>query len=208
MRVLDQTIADFLSTLNLGLEWIGDAGKKLVAMMDTNPSAFDDILDTNPPEWITRDVLRTIEQIGRGKISPELLVLPLHVFNRLSSLPTLEQIKAMQNGVEVVSKRMSCARPGGFTREKKLACKLTVKEAKRAIGPRGIRSPAEQEAILKNGHSGAPKSRGWYRLEKVEDGQDPDEDFYMLVRLDGPPKSGETHRLLVKSMECSIEFLE
>lgn len=29
MRVIDETITDFLTTLNLGLEWIGDAGRKL-----------------------------------------------------------------------------------------------------------------------------------------------------------------------------------
>ncbi len=145
MRVIDEKITDFLTTLNLGLEWIGDAGKKLVAMLDTNPKAFDDIMEGHAPEWLTRDVLRTIEAVGRGQIAPELLMLPLHVFNRLAVLPTEAQVKAMQE-VEVVSRRTGTHR--GMTHERKPACRLTKEESKRVIGPNGIRTAAEQSYIL------------------------------------------------------------
>lgn len=199
MRVTDKAIQDFFCTLNLGLEWLQDAGKKLVAMLDTNPSAFDDILDADPPAWITRDVLRTIEQIGRGAIAPELLVLPLHVFNRLSSLPTLEQIRAMQEGVDVVKPKNGAHH--NFTSQRKLASKLTVKEARQAIGQGRIRTPAEQEAILKNGFHKQPRSLGWFQVEKFINGD------LVVSRMDQAPKHGETHRLLVKSPVFAIEFL-
>jgi len=141
MRVTDQAISDFLATLKLGIEWIGDAGKKLVAIIDRNPQAYDDILEQSTCTWLTGEVLKTIEAIGRGQIAPEMLVLPLHVLNRLSVLPTDEQIKAMQSVEVAIPSR---ARNGGWRKIDKPACKLSMREARRAIGPNGVRSVEEQ----------------------------------------------------------------
>jgi hypothetical protein len=158
VRVIDQKISDFLVTLDLGLQWIGDAGKKLAAMVDTNPDAFDDILEASTSPWLTKDVLVTIEAIGRGMIAPELLMLPMHVLNRLAVLPTSEQIKAMQ-GVEVAVPPRNGK--GKWHGTHKPACKLTPREAQRAIGPDGIRSLEEQTGLLARHR---PPSLGKYQL--------------------------------------------
>ena len=143
MRVINQKIGDFLGTLNLGLSWIGDAGKKLVKILDESPQAFDDILEESTSPWLTREVLQTIEAIGRGTIAPEILLLPMHVLNRLSVLPADEQIRAMQ-GVDVAV----FPRNGkeGHHKTSKPACRLTKAEAARVIGPDGIRSVEDQVA--------------------------------------------------------------
>ncbi len=196
MRVIDEKITHFLTTLNLGLEWVADAGKELVAMLDTNPSAFMDILDTKPPAWVTVEVLRTLEAIGRGQISPELLIVPLHVFSRLSVLPPDEQMAAVTKGVEVVSRVSN----GGYHKTSKPACRLTRQEASRAIGPNGFRTPAEQRKMLK-----PPKSLGWFQVSLLDDVEDAD--CYILTKMDAAPKTGESHRLRVKTMEFAIELL-
>ena len=172
MRVIDEKITDFFSTLNLGLEWIGDAGRKLVAMVDENPSAFDDILEAAPGPWLTLEVLRTIEAVGRGHISTELLLVPLYVLKRLAALPPDVQIQAAQ-GIDLarVPPNGKPGREGSHPSiYRKPACKLTKAEAHRAIGPNGIRTPAEQLANTR--YVGGGTSMGKYQIV-MQHGQEP-----------------------------------
>ena len=80
MQLIDQQVSDFFVTLNMGLGWCLEAGKKLVSIIDRNPSAIDDIMEyKDKPSWITKSVLQTVESIGRGAIAPESLLLPEYV---------------------------------------------------------------------------------------------------------------------------------
>lgn len=197
MRVIDERISDFIVTLNLGLEWIGDAGKKLVAMLDTNPSAFDDILETKPSPWLTREVLQTIEAIGRGQISPEILVLPMHVLNRLSALPTDMQIKAMQ-GVDVAVPPRNGK--GGWHRVSKPACRLTPRESQRAIGPDGIRPVEDQIGMLSRPK---PCVLGKYQVV-MEDGQEPK--LGRIINGEGAIPDYQKQRVKLVNGRALIEF--
>lgn len=164
MRVISSKIEEFLSTLNLGLEWIGDAGKKLVSILDDDSHAFEDILEVTTSRWLTRDVLQTLEAIGRGEISPEALILPVHVFKRLVMLPTDEQIIAMQ-GVDVAVGRI-----GEETVVRKHVAELNQNEAKRVIGPNGIRTPEQQ--LANKPYNGGGSAVGKYQIVIVN-GQEP-----------------------------------
>lgn len=143
MRVVEQSIQDFLVTLKMGLGWVADAGRKLVAMVDRDPHVFDDIMEVKTESWITREVLKTVEAVGRGQIAPELLILPHHVMMRLATLPIEQQILAVNGDIEIAipPKRAN----GAWHKTDKPAAKLTETEAYRAITSKGIISAAEQE---------------------------------------------------------------
>jgi len=144
MCITNEKIRSFLSKLNLGLSWIHDAGKQLVEILNKDPDAYDDIIQ-EADEWVTKDILKTVEAIGRGQIAPELLILPIHVFNRLSSLPMEEQLKAIQGVPVAVDLR---SREGYHVIDKP-AAKLSKAESKRVIAPDGrIRTPVEQMQSL------------------------------------------------------------
>ncbi len=198
MRVIESKISQFLVTLNLGLEWLGDAGKKLADMVDENPGCYEDIIEA-APDWLTIEVLRTLEAIGRGQVKPELLILPLHVYKRLIELPIDEQVRAIA-GVELASVPRN-GKPGRSGTHKtfiKPACKLSKSEADRAIGPNGIRSPREQLGAMRNQ---THKSLGWIQVERFVNGDT------IVKNMDQAPKGGETHRLVVNSAVFCVEFL-
>jgi hypothetical protein len=196
MRVIDEKITDFLVTLNMGLDWIGNAGKKLADIVDNNPDGFDDILEASTSPWLTRDVLVTIEAIGRGHISPELLMLPMHVLNRLSVLPTSEQIKAIQSVEVAVPPRNG---KGKWHGTHKPACQLTPREAQRAIGPNGLRTLEEQTGLL--ARSQTPVI-GKYQIV-IENGCDP-----RLERVPSETKlrDYEKQRVKIKNGRALIEL--
>lgn len=195
MRVISEKVTDFLSTLNLGLEWISDAGKKLVDMLDTNPDAFEDILEANTNAWLTKEVLLTIEAIGRGTIAPEILILPMHVLSRLSVLPTEQQIKAIQNDIEVAVPPRNGKGPWG--RVRKRACELTPREAQRAITPNGIRSADDQVGVL-----GRPRgaSLGKFMIVMMKDSEP------TLQRLDHKNDHYEKQLVKLKNGCALVEF--
>jgi hypothetical protein len=193
MQLVASQISDFLVTLNMGLGWIADAGKKLVAILDKDPNAYDDILEVSSATWLTKEVLLTIEAIGRGQVAPDLLMLPMHVLNRLAVLPTEQQIKAMQ-GVEVATPPRNGK--GAWNRTSKPASKLTPREAQRAIGPEGLRSAEQQIGVLTRTKGCV---LGKYMI-LIQDGQDP-----LLVDGDCAPDY-EKQRVKVVGGKALIEL--
>ncbi len=162
MLVIEQKITDFLTDLENGLQSISAAGIKLVALKAENPNCFADIIHAGPA-WLTVGVLQTIEAVGLGQIAPELLVVPLHVFNRLSMLPPEVQLDAIANGVEVMTRGRNGK--GAWQKVKRPVCKLNKMEAVRAIGPEGIRPPEEQIRLTRSERErNIPKPVGLYRV--------------------------------------------
>ena len=127
-----------------------DAGNQLVSLMDEDPKVFDSILSI-APKWITRDVLFTVEAIGRGKIEPEALMLPAHIFKRLSMLSPEQQLKLIEGSqVPVVTGLNDSGNPD--IKNVPLA-KLSFTQATRSIGNGGIRTPEQQVALMKEKQS-------------------------------------------------------
>ena len=141
--VAEHKIENFISKVNLGVEWFLDAGVLLVEMLDENPGVKDDIIGYRKG-WVTMDVLDTFEAIGRKQLSVEAMFLPRHVLARLADLPVGEQINIATQMLPVVTGH----RNGQIRHIAKHAEKLTVQEAARVIGANGVRSLEEQAKIL------------------------------------------------------------
>jgi hypothetical protein len=140
--VAEHKIENFISKVNLGVEWFQDAGKLLVDMLDENPGVKDDIIGYRKG-WITMDVLNTFEMIGRKQLAVEAMFLPRHVLNHLIELPIGQQVSIATKMLPVVTGY----RNGGAHKTDKPARDLTRREAARVIGPQGVR-PVEQQAAM------------------------------------------------------------
>lgn len=198
MQLIDKQIADFFVTLSMGLEWCLSAGKKLVEIIDRNPSAIDDIVEyKDKPAWITKSVLKTVESIGRGAIAPEALLLPEYVIRRLAPLPMAEQLRLI-SGVDVaVPPPHNTKRKEGWHKINKPASKLTVNEAKRVIGPNGIRPANEQEGLFCRGK---PKTIGLWQIV-MENGNPP-----VITSVTGHISNYEKQRVKLKKGCALIEL--
>lgn len=142
--VLEHKIESFLGKIKLGVDFFLDAGIMLVQMLDENPRVCEDIVRHAHEEWITEDVLRVFESIGRKQLAVEAMFLPRHVLSRLIALPLDQQATISTSLVPVVTG----FRQGTHKVVHKRVSSLTTKEAAVVIGPNGIRPPEEQAKEL------------------------------------------------------------
>ena len=139
--VLESKIDQFLGKLSLGRTFFEDAAKLLVTMIDEDPYVCEQILKSRRADWLTKDILDTFEAIGRKQIALEVMFLPKHIINRMIALPVEQQAQLADATVRV----SNGARNHWI--EKPLR-KLTSREAMIVIGPKGIRTPEEQQAVI------------------------------------------------------------
>lgn len=142
--VLESKIETFISKIKLGVDFFLDAGVMLVEMLDHNPHCLADIVEYAREPWITEDVLRVFEAIGRKQLAVEAMFLPRHVVSRLITLPLDQQREISTTEIPV----LTGMRQGHHKIVQKSASKLSTKEAAMVLGPKGIRPPEEQAEIL------------------------------------------------------------
>lgn len=142
--VLEHKIDSFLGKIKLGVDFFLDAGIMLVQMLDENPHVCEDIVRHAKEAWITEDVLRVFESIGRKQLAVEAMFLPRHVISRLISMPIDQQRDIATTSLPVVTGLRQGQPRIGY----KAASKLSTKEAAVVLGPDGIRAPEEQAKIL------------------------------------------------------------
>jgi hypothetical protein len=142
--VLESKFETFLSKIKLGVDFFLDAGVMLVEMIDDNPSICADIVEYAREPWITEDVLRVFESIGRKQLAVEAMFLPRHVVSRLMALPLDQQREISTGDIPVVTGM----RQGHHKVVNKPARNLSTKEAAVVLGPKGVRSPAEQSKLI------------------------------------------------------------
>lgn len=135
---LDREIDDFVSKLNLGFEFLEDAGIKLVELMGRHENLFQQITDRH--EWVTIEMLKTMEAIGKKQIHPRLLLAPKFTLNAFASLPYEEQKWAVENPIAV-------AQPNLRQANRRLT-DMTCDEVRRVVGDGRIRSVTEQREFL------------------------------------------------------------
>jgi hypothetical protein len=180
IMVLDQTIDRFISKIEMGRDFFLDAGRLLVEMVDRDPDILHQIIELKRVHWLTMDVLKTFEAIGRKQLAVEAMFLPPHVIARLIELPHDQQVHIAQNDrIPIV--RHSRPRSTDIKRVYKSASRLTLEESRRVIGPNGLRTPTEQIKLL-------PKKEtalGRFRI-LIEDGH---------IRIEKGPASGTGQRV-------------
>lgn len=143
--VLENTIDRFISKIEMGRDFFLDAGQMLVKMVDEEPQVFERILSMKRVDWLTMDVLRTFEAIGRKQLAVEAMFLPSHVISHLITLPVDQQVKISANPVPVYTNGSARRRTEMVVH--KPASRLTQREAKIALGPEGIRPIEEQKKL-------------------------------------------------------------
>jgi hypothetical protein len=133
-------IDSFISKVEMGVQWFNDAGALLVRMLDEDPDVFADILQRSTCHWLTLDVLKVFELIGRRKLAVEAMFMPPHVLKRLIDLPVEVQQSISTKSVPVAVG----LRDGRHHVTQKPAAELTRAEAGRVLGPNGLVPPSQQ----------------------------------------------------------------
>lgn len=144
---LENSIDNFVAKIRLGIDFFQEAGAVLVKMLDIDPHCFEQIIRqtrTTGNAWITLDVLKTFEQIGRKTLAVDAMFLPRHVLDRMLEMPVQTQVAIASKQVRVISG----LRQGRHHETKKHLSDLTRREAPVVLGPSGVRSVAEQKKIL------------------------------------------------------------
>lgn len=141
--VLESKIDSFLCDIRLGVDFFFSAGQKLVEMLEEDPRAFDEILERSNLPWITVDVLKGFEMIGRKQLAVQAMFLPKHVLTRMVGMPLAEQERLIDNPVAVASG----LRQGRHNVVHKRLTDLTRDESRRVIGPDGPRTVEQQAEV-------------------------------------------------------------
>jgi hypothetical protein len=108
----------------------------LVAAVDVNPRILDEMVDLG----INRELLRRLEKLGRGQISPRLVFSTTTGERRLHCLPLSEQEHLLDQGVEVLGAE-------GDHRRIPVA-QLSPAQCKQVFGAHGVRTLAEQRTWI------------------------------------------------------------
>lgn len=138
--VLESKIDDFLTEIRLGVDFFFSAGQKLVLMLGEDPHVFEEIIERSRVSWITMDVLKGFEMIGRRQLAVQAMFLPKHVLNRMIELPIEEQERLLEKPVSV----SAGLRQGFHTRVNKPVSQLTRREAKQVFAANGVQSESDQ----------------------------------------------------------------
>lgn len=144
---LENSIDNFVAKIRLGIDFFQEAGTVLVKMLDVDPHCFEQIIRQTRATgnaWITIDVLKTFEQIGRKTLAVDAMFLPRHVLDRVLEMPVETQAAIATKQVRVISG----LRRGHHHEIKKHLSELTRREAPIVLGPGGVRTIAEQTRIL------------------------------------------------------------
>lgn len=148
--VLESKIKSFLCEISLGIDFFFSAGRKLVAMLDEDPRVFEEIIEQSKLDWVTMDVLKGFELIGRKQLAVQAMFLPKHVLNRMIGMPLVEQERLLKNPVTL----FTGLRGGKPSYRKKSLSKLSRVEAKQVFN--GVQSESDQslgrfQIIVANG---------------------------------------------------------
>jgi hypothetical protein len=134
---LEKDVASLIGDIELGFDFFESAGQKLVKFKAKHENFFDFILKEH--DWITIEVLTTLEAIGKKELHPRLLLAPKFTLNAFASLPYEEQKYAVENPIAVVDKdRIANRRITDMTRD----------EVRQVASRNGIRSVAEQKQFI------------------------------------------------------------
>lgn len=144
-----------------GVEAWYKAGRLLVQMVERNPNTYSIIIKENP--HLSIDLLLAFEKIGRNEIFPYVLLDKSPGSRRLLALPFELQKKHYREPVPVVARLID----GKPVIEMRLVSNLTKEEVQIVFGPDGIRSEAEQVALLKQQPSVGPAKRKYERHQKL-----------------------------------------
>lgn len=140
----DKKIGQFVQLVKDGVEAWTKAGILLVTILDENPEAYDDIIESAGGQ-ITRAHLAKFEAIGRGSLEPRLLLNGSIGYHKLQSAPLSEQQKALKNGIKLYEPTSD----GKITHRIVRPEDLSPFEASQVFAPGGgIRTPEEQAAYL------------------------------------------------------------
>lgn len=138
-------IERFIGYVELGIDFFEKAGEELVRLKKNDPDIFEAI--TSEHKWMTKDMLLVFENIGLKKIHPMTLLMPNHVFAKLSEMP-YEQQKYLAEGMEVEVVSSSDLRNGYHQNGvRKLLSELTKPEAELVLSRNGVRTPKEQVEV-------------------------------------------------------------
>lgn len=159
-------IERFIGYVELGIDFFEKAGEELVRLKKNDPDIFEAI--TSEHKWMTKDMLLVFENIGLKKIHPMTLLMPNHVFAKLSEMP-YEQQKYLAEGMEVEVVSSSDLRNGYHQNGvRKLLSELTKPEAELVLSRNGVRTPKEQVEVEAKKASTIdfrdPERRGLFQL--------------------------------------------
>jgi hypothetical protein len=95
-----EEIDQILELVRTGIEAWAKAGERLCALIDNDPDTVDDILKQIPE--LNRDVLLTLERIGRRQLVPELAIRKGPGWSRLARTQYEHQKKYLDKPVELL----------------------------------------------------------------------------------------------------------
>ena len=121
---------------------IKELGNLVVALEDKQEDAFERILVEIP--FLTRAKLQTLESIGHGRTDPRVILLGGGVLGtKLAGMPMQAQSEILDKSIPVAVKT-----DGGIMAVNKTVHQLTERDARVAIGDKGIRTMEEQTEII------------------------------------------------------------
>lgn len=135
-------INSFVEALQRGIEAFEEAGRILVELIDADPNVIDRILEQNPK--ISEDVLETFERIGRKQLYYQLTINESPGVKALRHCPYSEQVKHCNEPLELL-----LIKPGAKPETLRVSVHtMSPDQARQAIGPKRIRTLAEQRAWI------------------------------------------------------------
>lgn len=131
-------ISQFSTLVEAGIAAWAEAGKILVSLVDSSEDAYAEILASVP--WMTLEVLKGFERIGRREVLPQLIVDHSAGARHLAKLPYRDQEKLINAEFEVLAL-------GGSERAVKLRLQsLTPKQVSILFDGHRVRTIEEQKA--------------------------------------------------------------
>lgn len=124
--------------IELGIDFWESAGKKVVEMKEKHDDFFKAV--TERCDWITMEMLTTLESIGKKELHPRLLLAPKFTMSRFASLPYEDQKYAVENPIPLAV--------NGSHQVNRHIADMTPREVRQVVGPNGIRSVNEQREVL------------------------------------------------------------
>lgn len=134
-------VSQFLDLYTKGIEMWTKAGEALVALLESNPDAYELIIENCP--HLNPEILGRFEQMGRKMIHPRLLVESSPGFDRLANLPISIQTRHLEDPIPLVVET-----PTGTDTLLVHARNMTTDQAKQVFASNHIRSEGEQKAWL------------------------------------------------------------
>jgi hypothetical protein len=140
--VLEQDISALLSKIELGISFWEDAGELAVKLKEKHEDFFVQVADRH--EWVTIEMLNTLEAIGRKTLHPRLLLAPKFTLSQFASLSYAEQKYAVENPLAVAERTPA----NGYHWHHRNVNELTPAEVKQVVGEGRLRDRKAQEAFL------------------------------------------------------------